>query len=588
MPLAVIVFLCSLCLSLTGFTHAQSLPDNRCGTLLLLDSYSSDATVSPRATRRAPRYATRPTLPGESIITGNLGHTYTVTPTFYNTPAGHFKIWYVTSTGDRPGAGRANPVDGDNSGVPDWVEKCGEFFETSYSFEVDTLGFRPALDDFQYHSEYVANGGDDGGDARFDVYIQDIGSGIAGYTVPEDVISGRKVPAYIVLDNDYVGVKNTLSEALELLSVTAAHEYFHAIQFGYDFREDTFWLEQTAVWMEDQVFDDVNDYLTYLTGFSGFLTQPWVSLFTANGQHEYGGSLWPIYLSDRYGRSVIRSTWERAETASAIDAIDQALAGVGSSLKSAFREFTGWNAFTNVRANPAQFHNEAVLWPLVTLKDSTGAYPFSGPTDNLNRLPQPLGANFILFKPNLLLPGGLKISFQGLTGEWGVTVAASGGAGADTLIAMPLTSQQGMVKLYNWGSYDTIILVVASMNRTGFTNQYQFTAEYDSTLTDDTSAPGSQVAGFPNPFSLSSQNSTAVKFSVATPGRVILQVYNVIGQQVRTLLDVIRPAGQFVTTWDGRDHSGRPVSSGIYLYRLTVINATGTEQSAVGKMVLLK
>ena len=587
MPPALIVFLCSLCLSLTAFTHAQSLPVVRCGTPLLLEPHPIDPLVAPRVGRRAPRYATRPSLPGESILTGGLGHSYTVTPTFYNTPAGHFKIWYVTSTGDRPGAGRVNPVDADNSGVPDWVEKCGEYFETAYTFQVDTLGFRPAVEDFQYHSEYVTNGGDDGGDARFDVYIEDIAAGIAGYTVPEDVISGRKVPAYVVVDNDYVGVKSTLGEALELLSVTAAHEYFHAVQFGYDFREESFWLEQTAVWMEDQVFDDVNDYLTYLTGFSGFLTQPWVSLFTANGQHEYGGSIWPLYLSERYGRSIIRSTWERAETVSAVDALDQALAGVGSSLKSAFREFTGWNAFTNVHANPVQFHDEAALWPLVTLKDSTSVYPFSGPTDNINRLPQPLGANFISFKPNLLLPGGLRITFKGLTGEWGVTVAASGGAGADTLITMPLTAQQGLVNLHNWGSYDTILLVVASMNRTGFTYQYEFSAEYDSTLTDNTPVPSSKIVSFPNPFSLS-QNATAIQYSVTTSGRVILQVYNVIGQQVRTLLDAARPSGQFVTTWDGRDHNGRPVASGVYLYRLTVISATGAENSAVGKMVLLK
>lgn len=560
----------------------------RCGTMSLLEPLPTNASVFSRVGRQAPRYATRPSLPGESIQTGGLGHSYTVTPTFYNTPAGHFKIWYVTSTGDRPGAGRVNPVDADNSGVPDWVEKCGEFFETSFSFEIDTLGFRPPIVDFQHHAEYLANGGDDGGDARFDVYIEDVGAGIAGYTVPEDVISGRKVPAYIVVDNDYVGVKSTLVEALALLSVTAAHEYFHAIQFGYDFREESFWLEQTAVWMEDQVFDDVNDYLTYLTGFSGFLTQPWVSLFTANGQHEYGGSIWPLYLSQRYGRSIIRSTWDRAETASALDAIDQSLTGIGSSLKSAFREFTGWNAFTNIRANPARFHDEAALWPLVALKDTTTVYPFSGPTDTINRLPQPLGANFIAFKPNPLLPGGVRITFHGLTGEWGVTVAASGAAGTDTLISMPLTSQQGLVNVHDWGSYDTIILVVASMNRTGFTNQYVFSAEYDSSLTQDTSTAVSHVASFPNPYSPSSQSPVAVRFSVSSPGRVILQVYNVIGQHVRTLLDANRPSGAFVTTWDGRDRNGRAVSSGIYLFRLTVINAAGAENNALGRMVLLK
>ena len=47
--------------------------------------------------------------------------------------------------------------------------------------------------------------------------------------------------------------------------MTAAHEYFHATQFAYDIAEDGWFLEATATWAEDELYDDVNDNVQYLT-----------------------------------------------------------------------------------------------------------------------------------------------------------------------------------------------------------------------------------------------------------------------------------------------------------------------------------
>jgi hypothetical protein len=586
----IIPALCVFFLALPGSTiHGQPLPSHRCGVLTLLSHYQAHPGAYPGIYRQDRRYATRPTQPGEDTRTGGLGHTYTVTPTFYNTPEGHFKIWYVTTTNDRPGAGRLDPSDADNDGIPDWVERCGEFFETSWQTEMNTLGYRPPPADFQYHAQYVAQGLDDGGDSRYDVYIQDIAPGIAGFTVPEQVISGRKVPSYIVVDNDYAGIKATLAAALDLLRATAAHELFHAVQFGYDANEEGFWLEQSAVWMEDQVFDEVNDYVTYLTGFSGFLTQPWVSLHTANGQHEFSGVLWPLYLSQRFGPGIVRSIWNFAETVQALDAMEQALQGTDSSLKAAFQEFTAWNVFTGVRAEPARFYEEGALYPLVTLKDTTSTYPFSGPTDPNNRLPAPLGANFIRFTPDPLLPGGLRIGFTGLTaGEYGVTVVGIRAAGPDTVMTVPIVSQQGIAEVYDWGSFNTLVLVVAALNRTGFTYQYTFTAEYDSSLVRPVEIEKPTLASFPNPFSVSSEAAVAIRYSVPSTGQVTLTLYNLLGQEIKTLVKGPHPAGQYTVVWDGRDDRGRRVSSGVYFCRMTVAGPAGSQAAVSRKMTFLK
>ena len=84
----------------------------------------------------------------------------------------------------------------------------------------------------------------------------------------------------------------------------------------------------------------------------------------------------------------------------------------------------------------------------------------------------------------------------------------------------------------------------------------------------------------PNPFN----PSTTISFSLAQPGRVEVAIYNTMGQKVRTLVaDAHMGAGRHRVAWDGRDHRGLPVSSGIYLYQ---VRTRGFR--AVRKMIMLK
>ncbi len=84
---------------------------------------------------------------------------------------------------------------------------------------------------------------------------------------------------------------------------------------------------------------------------------------------------------------------------------------------------------------------------------------------------------------------------------------------------------------------------------------------------------------FPNPFN----PSTTISFDLPRRTNVTLTVHNILGQVVARLIDEELTAGEHSTEWDGRDSSGKPASSGIYLYRLTT--DTGTLSR---KMLLLK
>jgi len=72
-------------------------------------------------------------------------------------------------------------------------------------------------------------------------------------------------------------------------------------------------------------------------------------------------------------------------------------------------------------------------------------------------------------------------------------------------------------------------------------------------------------------------------FSLKERGRVSLVIYNVAGERVRTLADEDISAGAHARVWDGRDHVGQPVSSGVYFYQLKTADFEQTR-----KMVLLK
>ena len=70
---------------------------------------------------------------------------------------------------------------------------------------------------------------------------------------------------------------------------------------------------------------------------------------------------------------------------------------------------------------------------------------------------------------------------------------------------------------------------------------------------------------YPNPFN----PSTIIPYQIPTTTHVRLEVLNLLGQRLATLVDGERPAGAHTAHWDATDAAGRPVGAGVYIYRLT-------------------
>jgi hypothetical protein len=84
---------------------------------------------------------------------------------------------------------------------------------------------------------------------------------------------------------------------------------------------------------------------------------------------------------------------------------------------------------------------------------------------------------------------------------------------------------------------------------------------------------------YPNPFN----PETKIEYALKKTGHVTLHIYNILGEKVKTLLDQDQPAGFYQINWDGKNDNGKPISSGIYLYKLEVNGF-----SEAKRMLLLK
>jgi len=324
-------------------------------TPFLLEIHKSWGDLSEDAKVKLEPLLLRPTDPSYMVFGIEMAYTVPeATP--YDTP--NFRIHYVTSTDDAP-----DLTDANSNGVADYVETVGSVFEGVYAKEIADMAYNSPPAD-----------GTLGGDNRYDVYLKDIGAyDVYGWADPEGLTARtRTCYSFIVIDDDYSQAQYGARHApIEDMQVTAAHEFFHAVQFGYDAKEDIWWMEATAVWMEDEVYDSINDYLQYLTYW---FDNPQLSLDDTINLHEYGSSIYAKYLSEhKGGNDIIRQIWGHCNIEDSLDAIAKVLGDprrFGENFQNAFKEFT----VTNFIKTGIDGYEEGSSYPDIKIEAS---YPSS-------------------------------------------------------------------------------------------------------------------------------------------------------------------------------------------------------------------
>jgi hypothetical protein len=106
---------------------------------------------------------------------------------------------------------------------------------------------------------------------------------------------------------------------------------------------------------------------------------------------------------------------------------------------------------------------------------------------------------------------------------------------------------------------------------------YNYTIE--TSAEDELPNPNISLSNYPNPFN----PETKIVFNLPEEGNVKLEIYNIKGQKVKTLLDCFMSPGRSEMIWNGKDDNGKQVSSGVYFYKLQT-----PSKSYVRKCMLLK
>jgi hypothetical protein len=389
-------------LQLTAVTNRSDLPVQyqpsalststthiRCGTMALLDIKRSWSSLSTGTQLAVSEALSRPSLP------------YT-----FDSPGGYFKLHY-TNTGDDA----VPPEDADIDGVPDYIERSAAYFDTTYAMHT-SLG---------YMDPPVDNGA--GGDNLYDVYFADIDD-VYGYTVPDNPgpMSWNDYTSYIVMHHTFIGFPpndDPEGQQAGAAKVTAAHEFQHAVQFGYDAGEELWIMESDAVYMEDIVYDLVNDNYNYLWMF---MSSPQTSLME-NTSHVYSCFIWEMYLADRFDTSLMLAMWEGGINQTVFHALEDTLMGrYGWTIDSAFAEFTTYNYCTSTRADD-QHYVEAASYPAMTINRHHSSYPV--PLSAPSVTPAGYGSVYVQFHPNGV-GGDLNLNFNGTdTRQWAAYVIKS-------------------------------------------------------------------------------------------------------------------------------------------------------------------
>ncbi len=420
----------------------------RCGTPVVAEAYSSLNRLSVSA---------------QNEITSSFSRR--PTDSTYVSPGGNFVLHY-----DLDSVNAVPSADDDSSGFPDFIERLAIYLDSAWNFEVETLGWRRPPSD-----------GTAGGDSLYDVYPTSIGF-TYGVTVqdspgPED---WNDYSSYILLNKSFLGFPpndDPEGDQIGSMKVTCAHEFNHACQFAtsplHMLVLESWWQEISATWMEDIVYDNVNDNYNFL---DDYFVDPTISLFDG-GLRKYGAFGFAKLMEEAYDTAVVRDAWELMRWLPAKEAIDSTLSFYGSGLSGVFDQFANWNYFTNSRDDGLHF-SEGAEYPLMPIYATHSQYPISNrPGPDL----QVMSGSYIHFDPD---PSGrdvVEVTFNGTNGiDWAPTLIQFDSSGASRTFDFQLHPATSDGKVYV-GSFDDMaraVLIGNNVQWSGGADHYTYSVRF--------------------------------------------------------------------------------------------------------------
>ncbi len=332
------------------------------------------------------------------------------------------------------------------------AESFLESLEYSWEKEVEELGWR------------APNGSDD---YLMLTFISDSEWGGAYTTV--DMCNGDLLP-YIVASS------SSFSDPIWAQDM-AAHEFNHAIQFGYSFAHEFWWWEATATYIEDDVFPEHESWAPYIYGFS---QNPWMAMNTNSDtdydrfMHMYGMAIFAFYLDQHVGgEDIVRQTW--AATEGSHEQYTTTLEDLAEEL-----EFDWDEAYQGFMvANTVMDYDDREHYPPLDIERTVGSLPTDGEA-SAGTTPESYGQNYIRFDTDEAEDDepDLWIEFEGdEDGEWVVVLVGSEDDEVVEVVSLELEDGAGEGRLEGFGDFDRAYMVVSPTRRSLSAFDYSWTAE---------------------------------------------------------------------------------------------------------------
>ncbi len=238
---------------------------------------------------------------------------------------------------------------------------------------------------------------------------------------------------------------------------------------------------------------------------------------------------------------------------------DKVVTGTSYSPSLSYSYNYGWSVTaTNVSGSAT-----SASWSFSTVPAPPPAPTLSSPAN---------GATNVSRAPTLSWSACARATSYTINGSWGSATVSGTSYKTPTLAASTK---------FNWSVTATNVGGSATSGTWSFTTGKLSKRSIciDGTESDYVPEIYSLYQNYPNPFN----PSTTIQFDLHNTTRVVLKIYDILGRDIRTLLDEEVEAGSYTLQWNGQDANGRNVHSGIYFYRLSTEMFTGTK-----KMMLLR
>lgn len=271
--------------------------------------------------------------------------------------------------------------------VEDYAYKSLDAAELSWAKQIGELGFKiPKNSDLQKIDIYIASKmtcHNEKLDGTCLDYTVDTANDYGGFYINDPEIKA-------VIDRSYAGMATFYDDYTPYflmnpilndnqIKVTISHEFFHTVQYSYTnfsqmsnerWFKNTWWLEATAVLMEDEVYDEINDYLNYIDSFFNY---SYKSIETYDGNHEYSMVVFSKFIIEKFGYSdgmdIIKQSFSLIDSSSGDDfyeLLDSILkSNYNSSIQKVLNEFSIWVS------NPSKYFEEGDNYPTINKYSNT-------------------------------------------------------------------------------------------------------------------------------------------------------------------------------------------------------------------------